>query len=403
MDRFFENTFPDFDSSDVPVLRDGQLKNDLIEQSAQVLYHKLMSKLGRSGEVDWNDVSVYTGASGYSLLCYFLFKKTDNQLYLEQSLQYAALAVKKRGHGRVTFLCGDAGPLTVSALAHSAAGDLPTATNCVQQILHMLPAVLDLSSSLPDELLYGRTGFLFSLNFLRQEIPAACGSITDDIVRQVLVAILESGRKTASKSRSESPLFYFWHDSPYAGAAHGLCGIIYHLLLNDRLLQKTELETLIRPALDFILSLRFPSGNIRSSCGKDVDRLVHWCHGAPGLVYALTEGYRVFGDKRYLTAATDASDVIWSRGLLKKGYGLCHGVAGNAYAFLNLFRATGDHKYLHRAVQFAEFCASCGTHGCRVADSPWSLFEGLAGTVYFMFDILQPSEARFPGYELKRS
>ena len=41
---------------------------------------------------------------------------------------------------------------------------------------------------------------------------------------------------------------------------------------------------------------------------------------------------------KYLTAAKKAGDLIWQRGLIKKGPGLCHGVAGNGYAFLHLYQ-----------------------------------------------------------------
>ena len=41
---------------------------------------------------------------------------------------------------------------------------------------------------------------------------------------------------------------------------------------------------------------------------------------------------------KYLAAARRCADVVWHRGLLKKGDGLCHGIAGNAYSFLALAR-----------------------------------------------------------------
>ena len=48
---------------------------------------------------------------------------------------------------------------------------------------------------------------------------------------------------------------------------------------------------------------------------------------------------------KYLTAARKAGDLIWQRGLIKKGPGLCHGVAGNGYAFLHLYQVCCfDHK-----------------------------------------------------------
>ena len=60
---------------------------------------------------------------------------------------------------------------------------------------------------------------------------------------------------------------------------------------------------------------------------------------------------KVFGKEKYLDAALKCGEVVWTHGLLKKGYGICHGVAGNAYTFLCLFKQTGDQKCLHRAIK----------------------------------------------------
>ena len=58
---------------------------------------------------------------------------------------------------------------------------------------------------------------------------------------------------------------------------------------------------------------------------------------------------QVFKEEKYLRDAMECSDVIWQRGLLRKGYGICHGTAGNGYSFLSLYRLTQDKKYLYRA------------------------------------------------------
>lgn len=58
---------------------------------------------------------------------------------------------------------------------------------------------------------------------------------------------------------------------------------------------------------------------------------------------------QVFKEEKYLKDAMECSDVIWQRGLLRKGYGVCHGTAGNGYSFLSLYRLTQDKKYLYRA------------------------------------------------------
>ncbi|MEQ2199091.1 Glutathione S-transferase lancl1, partial [Xenoophorus captivus] len=84
----------------------------------------------------------------------------------------------------------------------------------------------------------------------------------------------------------------------------------------------------------------------------------------------------VFKEEKYLKEAVDCAEVIWQRGLLRKGYGICHGTAGNGYAFLTLYKFTQEKKYLYRACKFAEWCLDYGTHGCRIPDRPYSLFEG---------------------------
>ena len=58
---------------------------------------------------------------------------------------------------------------------------------------------------------------------------------------------------------------------------------------------------------------------------------------------------QVFKEDKYLKEAVDCGEVIWQRGLLRKGYGICHGTAGNGYAFLSLYRTTREKKYLYRA------------------------------------------------------
>lgn len=77
--------------------------------------------------------------------------------------------------------------------------------------------------------------------------------------------------------------------------------------------------------------------------------------------------------------------------------GICHGIAGNAYVFLLLYRLTGKEKFLWRALKFAEFLETAEFRsGARTPDSPYSLFEGLAGTACFYIDLCDPKNAEFP-------
>lgn len=126
-------------------------------------------------------------------------------------------------------------------------------------------------------------------------------------------------------------------------------------------------------------------------------RLLHWCHGAPGVLPLLVKAHRVSNDPRYLQSAQLAADLIWRQGLLRKGPGICHGVAGNAYSFLIMFRQTCETKYWYRALAFARFLVNDQfRREARIPDRPLSLYEGLAGTVCFLCDLLEPHRAAFP-------
>ena len=81
---------------------------------------------------------------------------------------------------------------------------------------------------------------------------------------------------------------------------------------------------------------------------------------------------------------------------MRKGPGICHGIAGNGYAQLMLYRLTKDNKYLYRASKFAEFLLTETFKEARTPDRPYSLFEGLGGTVCFILDLLDPNNSEFP-------
>lgn len=113
---------------------------------------------------------------------------------------------------------------------------------------------------------------------------------------------------------------------------------------------------------------------------------------------------QVFGDQEFLAAAINAAELVWNRGLLKR-VGICHGISGNAYVFLSLFQLTGNLEFLYRAKAFACFLLDKGhklmsqgeMHG---GDCHYSLFEGIGGMAYLFLDMVEPSEAKFPAYEL---
>lgn len=114
----------------------------------------------------------------------------------------------------------------------------------------------------------------------------------------------------------------------------------------------------LKRSIDWMVSIQAQDGNFPSSFGKigkyqGEDELVHWCHGAPGVIQLLISAYVTYKEKSYLASAIKASNLIYQKGLLRKGPGICHGVAGNGYCFLFMYRLTGQQEYLDKARTYA--------------------------------------------------
>ncbi|GAV89680.1 LANC_like domain-containing protein [Cephalotus follicularis] len=329
-------------------------------------------------------------------MAYLVFKayqvtKNENDLKLCSDVVKACDYASKDSSG-VTFICGRAGVCAIGAAVAKHEGDKRLLNHYLAEFKE-----IRISSDLPNELLYGRVGFLWACSFLNKHLCK--GTISTTRMRAVVDEIIKSGRKMGSKGRC--PLMYKWHGKKYWGAAHGLAGIMHVLM--DMELKPDEADD-VKGTLRYMIRNRFPSGNYPSSEESKSDRLVHWCHGAPGVTLTLVKAAEVFGDKEFLQAAVDGGEVVWNCGLLKR-VGICHGISGNTYVFLALYRLTGKVEYLYRAKAFACFLQDRARklisegkmHG---GDSPYSLFEGIGGMALLFLDMIEPSLARFPAYEL---
>ncbi|XP_076326170.1 lanC-like protein 2 isoform X2 [Tachypleus tridentatus] len=356
-DREFENPYPDFGPGR-EVFKPGtsELKDDIVKQLKENIV-KLLKKLedGLNDEVDWHDYSVYTGTTGIALLYLYLMNSVhdtgQSKEYMKKAIWLIEKSLASLKGRRLSFMCGDLGPLALGAVLYKRAGMDTESKDLIKRVEKLHRDVIPLDNNLPDELLFGRVGYLFSLLFIKKHLG-------EDAIDSAIVQKAQE-------------------------------------YLSDR-----DLKDLIKPSVDYIMALKFDSGNFPSSLSNSTDRLVHWCHGAPGVIHLAALAYKVFRDPKYLQVAQECGEVIWKRGLLQKGYGICHGVSGNAYAFLLLFQLTHEEKYTYRAVKFAEWCYDYGKHGCRIPDRPLSLFEGLAGTVYFLNDLVHPEQAAFPAFQL---
>ncbi|XP_067928637.1 lanC-like protein 2 isoform X2 [Watersipora subatra] len=398
-DRAFLNPLTDYNTRSESLLAkgdSGELASthlNPLQSTATLLYNEVEKAYSSGGHVDLRDSSVYTGSAGVALL-----HLKRGELAKAEALVTPYLKGLRGKYKDCTFLCGDCGPLAVAAIVYSKMGEQYShqRSECIDMILQMEKGVCA-SKSLPNEMLYGRAGYLYTLLYLQREIGESC--VPKQAIVDVAQSIVASGQTLGGCHTF--PLEFVWHDKHYFGAAHGYAGITYMLLKVVIKYPDINLDTLLVSTVDYMMSLRFPSGNYPSSLESgERDKLLHWCHGAPGFVYMFAAAFEKFGNQKYKEAVLDCTEVIWKRGLIKKGYGICHGVAGNAYAFLCAYKLTGDVKHLHRANQFALWCTKYGEHGCRTPDRPYSLFEGMAGTSYFLYDMAHPGHAQFPAFEL---
>ncbi|CAF1200758.1 unnamed protein product [Rotaria sordida] len=387
-DRFFKNNYPDYDGEQY-LGPDNRLVPQLGSTITQWIGHHLGILESNLNQTNPSDGSVYTGSAGIALLYMRLAQLLPDQSsnYMSKAKTLIDSALKLLNGQVISFLCGDPGPLAIAAVIYCKSGDQKASDQCIQKILSMKRNAL--SHSNPDEYLYGRAGYLYTLMFLRREIGHHV--IDAQHITDIFEAIIKSGEKYARQTGSRSPLMYQWHGSEYMGAAHGVSGIAYLLLKvahhESFAHLRPYIDSHLLPTVEFLKSKCLSSGNYISSSDSASDKLVQWCHGAPSFVYLFNQAYEMTDDGSYMQRASGAGDVVWARGLLTKGYGLCHGAAGNGYVFLGLYRVTHDQKWLHRAIKFAEFCSDYGKHNlARTPDHPFSLFEGLAGTIYYMAD-----------------
>ena len=402
---------------------------------------------------DSSDPSVYTGTAG---LAYLLLRASSvcsseqqRKSLLNDAASRLSIAKRESSSSRFvpSFMLGKPGILALSAWCARLRGDDPAYHDNVDELETCAALILQSPpASFPCEVLYGLSGFLCAVAFMQRHVSTPSSPVLAAHALRIVHRILEVGR---SYRHPHAPLFFEWHGKPYLGAAHGVAGIL-HTLLHFPLTDAEKFE--VAATLQYLMSCgRFPSGNYRSSDGTDggesKDRLVQWCHGAPGFAIVFAHAFIVLGDVRFLHAARAAADVVWERGLVRK-LSLCHGVAGNLYAFLALRKAeqhawrlrhmpalaavadasAGDDALL-RAAQFAMFLVAPANHptaevkplagGGHAAagfspawralvqsgemhggDHSASLFEGEAGVALALIDVLHPESFEFPGFPM---
>ncbi|CAL8086769.1 unnamed protein product [Orchesella dallaii] len=340
-----------------------------------------------------SDYSIYTGSVGIYYMYWYLNKKTNRPIPQDRVQMLLATCKGSLRGKRFSFVCGDAGPLVMAIVTDSSLVDKKIKTICLKKLIDLKKLVLVRDPEIPNEVMYGRVGYLWSLLFLNSYAESDDLKVESTFISQVIASIIDSGL-----GRHKDRLYYEWHEKEYIGAAHGYIGILY-VLLKAKAYWAPGQEALIRRTLEWLISKqRFPSGNFKSSVGSMDDRLIHWCHGSPGAILLLLEAATVFGSQEFVNVALECGEVTWARGLLKKGYGICHGVSGNAYGLMALYAHTQDELWLRRSNSFAEYCFHYGTKNVHEPDRPMSLFEGLAGVIYMLIDFAEAQPGAWPKF-----
>lgn len=395
VERHFINPYPDFDPTS-PAVIDEKSKTfvkSLIHKNINLIIDNENPQKHLKGRAD-----LYVGLSGIA----FMFLKLSASSIKNEfdGLRFAKLYSEsankelksERSRKPISLLTGDAGVHIVSASVHNSNNE--PVDNDIDKLMEGLTFFEnpDYLNDGADEMLIGRCGYLLGILWLNRQLRREIIPLNE--MKKMSSIIIRSGRNYANRFKLQIPLMFQFHGREYVGAAHGISAILLALLMVP--LDEKDLAD-VKTTIDAILVLQDDLGNFPSKFNKPEAHLVHWCHGASGVVYLMAKAYKVFGNQKYLNSCLNCGELVWKRGLLRKGPGICHGVAGNGYVHLLLYRLTGDFKHLYRANKFAEFLDSESfKREARTPDRPMSLYEGLSGTVCFLIDLLQPEKAEFP-------
>ncbi|KAM3960339.1 lanC-like protein 3 homolog [Aphomia sociella] len=397
MVRYFPNPYEDYKPGVELVMNRDEIKKQINEHVNNICKRLQPSRKNVDG-------GLYVGVTGVSFMFYYLSKNSllseYKSMYLDKGLEYIKPGLETSTGDKTSFLLGDAGTYAVATVLNKELGnDQFAETLGAYKSLYSLylnPKFLKCGG---EEFFVGRAGYLAGALWLSRELKTQL--FTNEELYKICDIMVMSGRDYSKKHKSPCPLMYHYYNTEYLGAAHGISFILQILMTVPGYLDyNKDAAKDIRATAEFIASLQTEEGNwpcCMDEIGLSDHKLIHWCHGAPGTVYLMAKSYLVFKDDRFHQASVKAGEVVWHKGLLHKGPGICHGVAGNGYVFLLLYKMTGEEKYLYRAKHFADFMNTDEfLRDARLPDNPESLYEGTAGTVCFLSDLLVPEKAEFP-------
>jgi hypothetical protein len=282
-------------------------------------------------------------------------------------------------------------------------------------------------------LLYGCSGWLWGLLYLRRTVPESRNKVTLELLEQAALFLVQCGTTYATGINGESskkdyivrlPLMYEHDGVKLLGAANGVVGILHVLLLvveEFRCVAEDAfadtIQKIISPVLltiEYLLQCLTDSGNLKQRPEDDCDDVVAWCHGAVGLGLLFCKCAVILGKifqplsvslskverkeaanktiarDRYIAEADRCATLILEKMSTDDNVypGLCYGLAGAGYLFLTLAQITGRDEYQNVVTQFVETLSTSDTLSASTTKKNYSLFEGLGGVVCFMADAM---------------
>ena len=106
---------------------------------------------------------------------------------------------------RISFLCGMSGPLALLAVFKKSEQDL-------KQLLKLEDIYLRTMPHMPDELLYGRVGYLYALLYVKEAFPEHVD--LENSIQRVVNIIIKSGQDGSDRYVNCKYIFRFFYLAP---------------------------------------------------------------------------------------------------------------------------------------------------------------------------------------------
>ena len=455
--RFIENTY-DLNKIDINKnVNEINQQISILENESNKYYPPNTSKRIDSLGKKKTNTSFYTGTGGniYIYWKQYLFydKKKDYLEKFQDALKTNLSIINKVNEGEEkstnSFFMGDSGIYLFYCIY---ANEIKN-TELFIENFNKLINLKNISNikNCEIELLYGTSGYLYSLLFLKKflnnsndlKIGNNITKTLDNAIIEIFYLLIEKGIKYMQEYNWNScmlfPFSLSGNRTPklYLGAAHGLIGNLYMLLntikfFPDLLKSDNKLPSTIKNKyknignfllqnIKYVQTLQIKkTGNFPSDVeGNDSGDKIHFCHGSIGAIHLFILAEEFFPNNGFKETALNCNKGLWERGLLYKGNGVCHGMSGVTYGLIKFFKYTNDEIYLKEAVGIC-----MGTFDKRVQDlvkvyedpqrraigipdTPYSLMEGNGGCLVMYYDLMSLLNKKqnewvgvFPGYEI---